>query len=165
MISRMGFSQSTALSKNKFMRELMMISLTPWILKESTISKLKQITFLKIWRETKISYDQEGGNSITVSSEGKKTESGFHNFVSKEKRKSFFKAQERKRNKRTIETKKAKDAKIIDLAIENYCGNNFDEFIAWSCKLSWAKTQKRLPVRDTFHDFRICFRIDSTFTP
>jgi hypothetical protein len=54
----------------------------------------------------KISYDQEGRNSVTVSSEGKKTESGFLNFVPKEKRKSFFKAQERKRNKRTIETKK-----------------------------------------------------------
>ena len=54
-----------------------------------------------------ISYDQEGGNSITVSSKGKKTEAGFLNFVPKEKRKSFFKAQERKRNKRTIKTKKA----------------------------------------------------------
>lgn len=53
-----------------------------------------------------ISYDQEGGNSITVASDGKKTKSGFFNFVPKEKRKSFFKAQERKRYKRTTETKK-----------------------------------------------------------
>ena len=77
----------------------------------------------------KISYDQEGGNSITVSSEGKKTESGFHNFVPKEKRKSFFKAQERKRSKRTTKTKKENDPLIIGLAIENCSENNFDEFI------------------------------------